>query len=146
MIHAFDYRSSLAWIQEDVSAAIERVLQSGKLLLGPETEAFEAEFEDRFKKRAHLIDSSPGFVKNLVLRPVNRRFNHQTGQIEEREEQGYYLVQTYWESEQAFWDWTNSESFRLAHGNRPPAEMFAGPSVLEIHEVIQTTEHADKRG
>jgi aminotransferase EvaB len=44
MIHAFDYRRSLAWIQEDVSAAIERVLQSGKLLLGPETEAFEAEF------------------------------------------------------------------------------------------------------
>ena len=23
--------------------------------------------------------------------------------------QGYYLVQTYWESEQAFWDWTKSE-------------------------------------
>ncbi len=111
----------------------------------PVTKAFEAEFEDRFKKRAHLIDSSPGFVKNLVLRPVNRRFNHQTGAIEEREEQGYYLVQTYWESEKHFWDWTNSESFRIAHGNRPPAEMFAGPSVLEIHEVIQTTEHADKR-
>jgi heme-degrading monooxygenase HmoA len=108
----------------------------------PVTKAFEAEFEDRFKKRAHLIDRSPGFVKNLVLRPVNRRFNHQTGQIEERAEQGYYLVQTYWESEQAFWDWTNSESFRIAHGNRPPAEMFAGPSVLEIHEVIQTTEPA----
>jgi heme-degrading monooxygenase HmoA len=49
-------------------------------------------------------------------------------------------VQTYWESEQAFWDWTNSESFRIAHSNRPPAEMFAGPSVLEIHEVILNTE------
>jgi heme-degrading monooxygenase HmoA len=112
----------------------------------PVSKAFEADFEDRFKKRAHLIDSSPGFVKNLVLRPVQRRFNHQTGAIEVREEQGYYLIQTYWESEQAFWDWTNSESFRIAHGNRPPAEMFAGPSVLEIHEVIQTTEHADKKG
>jgi len=51
-----------------------------------------------------------------------------------------YLVQTYWENEQAFWDWTNSESFRTAHSNRPPAEMFAGPNVLEIHEVIQSTE------
>jgi len=55
-------------------------------------------------------------------------------------DQGYYLVQTYWESEQAFWDWTNSESFRIAHSNRPPAEMFAGPNVLEIHQVIQSTE------
>ena len=111
----------------------------------PVTKAFEAEFEDRLKKRAHLIDRSRGWVKNLARRPVHRRFNHQTGAIEEREEQGYYLVQTYWESEKHFWDWTNSESFRIAHGNRPPAEMFAGPSVLEIHEVIQTTEHADKK-
>ena len=46
---------------------------------------------------------------------------------------------TTWESEQAFWDWTRSESFRIAHSNRPPAEMFAGANVLEIHEIIQTT-------
>jgi heme-degrading monooxygenase HmoA len=106
----------------------------------PVSASHEAEFEDRFKKRAHLIDQSPGFIKNLVLRPVQRRFNHATGALEEKAEQGYYLVQTYWESEQAFWNWTNSESFRIAHSNRPPAEMFAGPSVLEIHEVIQSTE------
>jgi len=106
----------------------------------PVAQGHEADFEDRFRHRAHLIDQSPGFVKNLVLRPVNRRFNHQTGQIEEKAEQGYYLVQTYWESEKAFWDWTNSESFRTAHSNRPPAEMFAGPNVLEIHEVILSTE------
>ena len=106
----------------------------------PVSEGHEADFEDRFKKRAHLIDQSPGFVKNLVLRPVQRRFNHTTGAWEEKAEQGYYLVQTYWESEQAFWDWTNSESFRIAHSNRPPAEMFAGPNVLEIHQVIQSTE------
>jgi len=106
----------------------------------PVAQGHEADFEDRFRHRAHLIDQSPGFVKNLVLRPVSRRFNHQTGQIEERDEQGYYLVQTYWESEKAFWDWTSSESFRTAHSNRPPAEMFAGPNVLEIHEVILSTE------
>jgi heme oxygenase (mycobilin-producing) len=106
----------------------------------PVAEAYEAEFEDRFRKRAHLIDRSPGFVKNLVLRPVRRRFDHASGGWVEHKEQGYYLVQTYWESEQAFWDWTRSESFRIAHSNRPPAEMFAGSSVLEIHEVIQTTE------
>lgn len=100
----------------------------------------EAAFEERFRNRAHLIDQSPGFVKNLVLRPVQRRFSHQTGQWEESTEQGYYLVQTYWENEQAFWNWTKSDSFRTAHSNRPPAEMFAGPNVLEIHEVILSTE------
>ena len=106
----------------------------------PVAEGHEEEFEDRFRNRAHLIDQSPGFIKNLVMRPVQRRFSHQTGEWEEKEEQGFYLVQTYWESEQAFWDWTKSESFRIAHANRPPAEMFAGANVLEIHAVILNTE------
>ena len=35
----------------------------------------EAAFEERFRNRAHLIDQSPGFIKNLVLRPVQRRFS-----------------------------------------------------------------------
>ena len=109
----------------------------------PVSSGSEADFEDRFRHRAHLIDQSPGFIKNLILRPVPRRFNHKRGQYEETKEQGYYLVQTYWESEQAFWDWTNSESFRVAHSKRPPAEMFAGPSVLEVHEVILTTEKCE---
>lgn len=106
----------------------------------PVTAGHEEDFEDRFRKRAHLIDRSPGFVRNLVLRPVQRRFDHKTGAWVDNPEQGYYLVQTYWESEEAFWDWTKSESFRIAHSNRPPAEMFAGSSVLEIHEVIQNSE------
>jgi len=106
----------------------------------PVAEGHEAEFEERFRNRAHLIDGSPGFVKNLVMRPVQRRLSHQTGQWEESQEQGYYLVQTYWESEEAFWNWTKSESFRSAHKNRPPAEMFAGPNVLEIHAVVFSTE------
>ena len=106
----------------------------------PVAEGHEADFEERFRKRAHLIDSSPGFVKNLVLRPVSRRFDHATGEWVESPEQGYYLVQTYWQTEDDFWAWTRSESFRIAHSNRPPAEMFAGKNVLEIHEVIQTTE------
>ena len=106
----------------------------------PVAQGHEADFEDRFRNRAHLIDKSPGFIKNLVLRPIMRRFNHQTGQWEETKDRGYYLVQTYWESEQDFWNWTKSESFRIAHSNRPPAEMFAGPNVLETHEVLLTTE------
>jgi heme-degrading monooxygenase HmoA len=108
----------------------------------PVAVGYEEEFESRFRKRAHLIDQSPGFIKHQILRPIARRFDHQTGAWKDVEEQGYYLVQTYWESEQTFWDWTNSESFRAAHSNRPPAEMFAGPNVLEIHEVSLST---DKR-
>ena len=106
----------------------------------PVAEGHESDFEDRFRNRAHLIDRSPGFIKNQVLRPVQRRLNHKTGEFEPTTDQGYYLVQTYWETEQAFWDWTKSESFRIAHSNRPPAEMFAGSSVLEIHDVILSTE------
>lgn len=108
----------------------------------PVSEGFEAEFEERFRKRAHLIDSSPGFIKNLVLRPVSRRFDHATQAWKENSDQGFYRVETYWETEADFWAWTQSESFRKAHSNRPPAEMFAGPNVLEIHEVIQATERA----
>jgi heme-degrading monooxygenase HmoA len=101
----------------------------------PVAPGHEEDFENRFRNRAHLIDKSPGFVRNNVLRPIRRRFDHATGGWTETKEQGYYLVQTYWESEEAFWTWTKSESFRAAHANRPPAEMFAGPSALEIHEV-----------
>ena len=110
----------------------------------PVADGHEADFEDRFRNRAHLIDKHPGFIKNLVLRPVPRRFDHETGNWKETDEQGYYLVQTYWESEEAFWDWTRSESFRIAHSNRPPAEMFAGSSVLEIHEIAISTERKDE--
>lgn len=109
----------------------------------PVAEGHEEAFEDRFRNRAHLIDQAPGFIKNLVLRPVQRRFNHKTGAWEESPEPGHYLVQTYWESEEAFWGWTRSESFRIAHSNRPPAEMFAGPNVLEIHRIILSTDRRE---
>ena len=48
----------------------------------PVAPGHEADFEDRFRNRAHLIDRSPGFVKNLVMRPVNRRFSHATQTID----------------------------------------------------------------
>lgn len=50
----------------------------------------------------------------------------------------HYVVLTYWRSEADFVRWTDSEDFRLAHSNRPAREMFAGPNVFEMHEVIQT--------
>lgn len=106
----------------------------------PVAEGHEIDFEERFRSRAHLVDNHPGFICNEVLRPVNRRFNHESGDYEETDEQGYYLIRTTWETEDDFWKWTRSDSFREAHSNRPPAEMFAGRSVLEVHEVVFTTE------
>ncbi len=105
----------------------------------PVAEGYEEQFEERFRKRARLIDNEPGFIRNLVLRPVSRRLDPATGSFKESDALGYYLVQTFWESEQAFWDWTSSDSFRKAHSDRPPKEMFAGPNVLEIHEVVTDT-------
>lgn len=44
MIKTFDYLGSLPEIEEKIMEALQRVLHSGRLVLGPETEAFEAEF------------------------------------------------------------------------------------------------------
>ena len=105
----------------------------------PVASGMEEAFEERFRNRAGLVDQAPGFIKNTILRPVRRRLNRETGQLEESAEPGYYLVQTHWKTEQAFWDWTLSDAFRQAHAQRPPKEMFAGPNVLEIHSVAFAT-------
>lgn len=44
MIRTFDYIKVLETHETEIMAAIQRVLFSGKLILGPETEAFESEF------------------------------------------------------------------------------------------------------
>jgi heme oxygenase (mycobilin-producing) len=81
----------------------------------------EAAFEERFRQRAGLIDKEPGFIRNEILRPVRS---------------DYYLVKTYWQSQEYFERWIQSDSFRQVHSNRPPVGMFSGENVLEIHEVI----------
>ena len=44
MIKTFDYLPLLEPMEDEIMAAIQRVLHSGRLILGPETEAFEQEF------------------------------------------------------------------------------------------------------
>lgn len=44
MIPFFDYRRELATLRAQIDAAVARVLDSGRLVLGPEVEAFESEF------------------------------------------------------------------------------------------------------
>ena len=86
----------------------------------------EQEFEARFAGRAGLVENMPGFVRLEILRPIKGDF---------------YVVLTHWQDETSFRAWTDSAQFKEAHANRPPAEIFAGPNVFEMHEVIQ---HAEK--
>ncbi len=82
-------------------------------------------FEERFRERAGLVDKMPGFVSNLVLRPVN------DGEP--------YVVFTIWQSRQDFLNWVRSDEFVKGHAQSGtlPREAFTGPNVLEMHEVVQ---------
>lgn len=107
----------------------------------PVAEGHEIDFEDRFKKRVHLVDQSPGFVRNEVHRPRPMTFDREAGTWKDDPEgDGYYEVKTWWRSMDDFVAWTKSPSFAEAHKNRPPKDMFRGPNVLEIHEVFTSTD------
>ena len=91
----------------------------------PVAKGFEKTFEERFKSRARKVDHMPGFIRNEVLKPV---------------ESEYYVVLTYWKSKEAFLSWTESKEFKEAHKKKPPTDMFSGPNVFEMHEVIEHSE------
>jgi heme-degrading monooxygenase HmoA len=111
----------------------------------PVAKGHEIDFEDRFKRRAHLVDRSPGFLRNEVHRPRPMKFDREAGRwIADPEAQGYYEVKTWWRSMDDFVAWTTSPAFAEAHKDRPPREMFAGPNQMEIHEVLLSTEHGDQ--
>ena len=90
----------------------------------PVAESYEEEFEKRFRDREGFVDKSPGFIRYELLRPSKA---------------DAYIVKTYWEDMASFETWTRSEAFKEAHAELPPKKMFAGPSALEIHEVLYTT-------
>lgn len=91
----------------------------------PVAKGHEKEFEERFQGRAKLVENMPGFVRLEVMRPVKS---------------DYYVVLTHWNDEPSFHTWTESPEFKEAHRNRPPSDIFAGPNVFEMHEVIQQVE------
>ncbi len=110
----------------------------------PVAEGHEIDFEDRFRKRVHLVDRSPGFVRNEVHRPRPMKLDHASGTwTEDPDKKGYYEVKTWWRSFEDFVAWTKSDSFREAHSNRPPKEMFRGPNELTIHECFLSTDEDD---
>ena len=107
----------------------------------PVSKGHEIDFEDRFKRRVHLVDRAPGFVRNEVHRPRSLKFSHETGGwVEDTETQGYYEIKTWWRTLDDFVAWTKSPAFAEAHSSRPPKEMFAGPNVLEVHEILTSTD------
>ena len=111
----------------------------------PVAKGHEIDFEDRFKRRAHLVDRAPGFVRNEVHRPRPMKMDHATGAfVDDPGVQGYYEVKTWWQSMDDFSAWTRSAAFAEAHANRPPKEMFAGPNQLEVHEVLLSTDGGDR--
>jgi heme-degrading monooxygenase HmoA len=113
----------------------------------PVAQGHEIDFEDRFKRRAHLVDRAPGFIRNEVHRPRPMRFDHESGGfVDDPEAQGFYEVKTWWRSIDDFSAWTKSPAFAQAHADRAPKEMFAGPSKLEIHEVLLSTDDNDRAG
>jgi heme-degrading monooxygenase HmoA len=84
-------------------------------------------FEEAFRQRARLVDRAPGFLRNLVLRPKNP--------------EDPYIVLTLWESEAAFWAWTESPAFRQGHARHTlPKEAFLGPNRLESYTVVLDSE------
>ena len=107
----------------------------------PVARGHEIDFEDRFRHRVHLVDRHPGFVRNEVHRPRAMKFDHETGGwTDDPDGQGYYEVKTWWRTFEDFVAWTQSPAFAEAHANRPPREMFAGPNVLEVHEIVTSTD------
>jgi len=107
----------------------------------PVADAHAIDFEDRFKRRVHLVDKAPGFIRNEVHRPKPMKFDHaQGGFVPDPEREGYYEVKTWWRTLEDFTAWTRSPSFAEAHRNQAPKEMFRGPSILEIHELLTSTD------
>jgi len=83
---------------------------------------WEAEFEDRFKKRKGQIDKEPGFVSMKVLKPENTETP--------------FVVLTSWESKTAFECWVKSDDFKLSHQHPMSKDAFDEGGGLERFEVV----------
>lgn len=92
----------------------------------PVAEAYNEQFEQRFRNRAGQVDKQPGFVRMEVMRP--------------QDDESPWLVMTVWRDEDAFIAWMDSEDFKLAHTNPLPKEAYAGKGQMEQHEIVIMTD------
>ncbi|WP_291425407.1 antibiotic biosynthesis monooxygenase [Deinococcus sp.] len=88
---------------------------------------FQEQFAQRFIERPALVDHMPGFIANHVLRPTK--------------EGEPFVVLTFWEGQDALNNWIRSDEFKQGHARSGslPHEVFSGPNVLEIHEVVSSS-------
>lgn len=70
------------------------------------------ELEARFAARAGAVEKSPGFEAFQLLRPV--------------EGETRYFVMTWWDSEESFQAWLNSQDFARGHANAGGAAAAGG--------------------
>ena len=70
-----------------------------------------AEFEQVWRERDSYLDDVPGFVQFHLVRGKDADDGTHC-----------YASHTTWHSRQAFLDWTHSEAFRKAHGERRTPE------------------------
>ncbi|MCV6597272.1 MAG: antibiotic biosynthesis monooxygenase [Mangrovicoccus sp.] len=85
----------------------------------------EEVFETIWKTRDSHLKTVPGF----------KGFHLMKGSATEA--YTLYASHTFWESEQAFKDWTTSEAFRAAHkGAKSNPEIYMGPPELEVFESV----------
>lgn len=83
-----------------------------------------AAFEKAWTERESYLAGVPGFRLFQLLKG----------------EDGTYVSHSTWESETAFANWTRSEAFRKAHGNRLPEGILAGHPHFSCFEVVQVQE------
>ncbi len=82
-------------------------------------------FEERFKNRAGLVETAPGFQALRILRPLD---------------DDTYVVMTIWENEESFVNWQTSQSYENAHKNRGTSKglatsIFPRPSFVTTYHV-----------
>lgn len=82
-------------------------------------------FEENFNNRANLVDGMDGFISFKLLRPTAP--------------DDPYVVMTFWESQEAYEAWVNSEEFKQGHARSGtlPRETFLGHPKLEVMEVVE---------
>ena len=85
----------------------------------------ENDFENIWKERDTHLESVPGFKKFNLIKG-KKQDTHRL-----------YASHSEWNSEEDFWDWTKSESFRLAHKDAAShRDLYLGPPDYEGFKVI----------
>lgn len=77
-------------------------------------------FEEVWRNRETFLKDVPGFKEFHLLKG----------------DEGVYISHSTWESQKAFTDWTESESFRQAHAQGGSKGLLAGPPQFSGYEVV----------